>query len=58
MKNALVVILTILTGLCYGWCIVKYPIMSQMIACTIGLGSIIIFAIAVYKVSHDEKKEI
>lgn len=32
MKNLIIVLVTIVSGLAYGWLIVKYPIVAQIIA--------------------------
>ena len=53
MKNILIVFTTIVLGLAYGWCIVHYPIMAQIIAGGMGLGFLFVAMIAVYQVKKE-----
>lgn len=53
IRNLLIVLLTILSGLLYGWCIVHHPIYAQIIAGGMGLSFLFIAMIALYQVKND-----
>jgi hypothetical protein len=50
MRNALIVLLTIVSGLAYGWLIAKYPIAAQILAGSVGFGFLFIAMIALYDI--------
>jgi multisubunit Na+/H+ antiporter MnhB subunit len=54
MRNFIIVIVTILSGLVYGWCIVKYPITAQIISGGIGLSFLFIAMVALYKLKQEK----
>ena len=54
MRNFIIVIVTILSGLAYGWCIVKYPITAQIIAGGMGLSFLFIMMVALYKLKQEK----
>jgi Na+/citrate or Na+/malate symporter len=56
MKNVIIVLTTILSGLLYGWCIVYYPITAQIIAGGMGLSFLFIAMIALYQVTNKNKQ--
>lgn len=57
MRNFIIVIVTILSGLAYGWCIVKYPITAQIIAGGMGLSFLFIMMIAFYQLKKENNNE-
>ncbi len=54
MRNLLIVASTIVSGLAYGWCLVRYPIAAQMIAGGMGLSILFIMMVGLYKVYNKE----
>jgi heme A synthase len=52
MRNIIIVFLTIISGLTYGWCIVKYPQTAQIIAGGIGFGFLFIAMVALYETKN------
>jgi Na+/citrate or Na+/malate symporter len=54
MRNFAIVLVTILSGLIYGWCIVHYPITAQIIAGGIGLSFLFIAMVALYKLKQEK----
>lgn len=52
MRNFIIVLSTILSGLAYGWCIVKYPIAGQIIAGGMGLSFLFMVMIAFYQLKN------
>jgi|DEB3_MinimDraft_2_1074329.scaffolds.fasta_scaffold03351_6 hypothetical protein len=57
MRNFIIVIVTILSGLAYGWCIVKYPITAQIIAGGMGLSFLFIMMVAFYQLKKENNNE-
>jgi multisubunit Na+/H+ antiporter MnhB subunit len=57
MRNFIIVLSTILSGLAYGWCIVKYPIAGQIIAGGLGLSSLFMAMIALYQLKKENNNE-
>jgi multisubunit Na+/H+ antiporter MnhB subunit len=57
MRNFIIVIVTILSGLVYGWCIVKYPITAQIIAGGMGLSFLFIMMVAFYQLKKENNNE-
>lgn len=57
MRNFVIVIVTILSGLTYGWCIVKYPITAQIIAGGMGLSFLFIMMVAFYQLKKENNNE-
>lgn len=55
-RNILIVTLTILSGLAYGWLVVKHPITAQIIAGSVGFGFLFIVMIALYKLNQDQNE--
>ena len=55
MRNFTIVLLTILTGLSYGWCIIHYPITAQIIAGGMGMSFLFVVMVALYKTHIKEK---
>lgn len=53
MRNFLIVIGTIVSGLAYGWCIVHYPITAQIIAGGLGLSFLFIVMIGMYQLKRE-----
>ena len=56
MRNFIIVIVTILSGLAYGWCIVKYPITAQIIAGGMGLSFLFIMMVAFYQLKKEKQQ--
>ena len=54
MRNLLVVLATIASGLAYGWLLVRYPISAQIIAGSMGLSVLFIMMLGLYKVYNKE----
>lgn len=54
MRNLLVVVSTIASGLAYGWLLVRYPISAQIIAGSMGLSVLFIMMLGLYKVYNKE----
>jgi heme A synthase len=52
MRNIIIVFLTIISGLTYGWCIVKYPQTAQIIAGGIGFGFLFLAMVALYETKN------
>lgn len=57
MRNFIIVITTILSGLAYGWCIVHYPITAQIIAGGLGFSFLFIVMVALYKLSNEKNEQ-
>ena len=57
MRNFLIVIGTIVSGLAYGWCIVHYPITAQIIAGGLGLSFLFIVMVALYQLKREGGNE-
>ncbi len=57
MRNFIIVIVTILSGLAYGWCIVKYPITAQIIAGGMGLSFLFIMMVAFYQLKKENNEQ-
>lgn len=57
MRNFLIVIGTIVSGLAYGWCIVHYPITAQIIAGGLGLSFLFIVMIGLYQLKREGGNE-
>ena len=57
MRNFIIVIVTILSGLAYGWCIVKYRITAQSIAGCMGLSFLFIMMVAFYQLKKENNNE-
>lgn len=57
MRNFIIVLSTILSGLMYGWCIVKYPITAQIISGGMGLSFLFIMMIAFYQLKKENNNE-
>lgn len=57
MRNFIIVLVTILSGLAYGWCIVKYPITAQIIAGGMGLSFLFIMMIAFYQLKKENNEQ-
>ena len=55
MRNFIIVLSTILSGLTYGWCIVKYPITGQIIAGGMGLSFLFMVMIAFYQLKNKKQ---
>ena len=53
MRNFLIVIGTIVSGLAYGWCIVHYPITAQIIAGGLGLSFLFIVMVGMYQLKRE-----
>lgn len=51
MKNILLLFTTLILGLLYGYCLAHFPIVSQMIASTVGFSLLFLFAVALYEVN-------
>jgi Na+/citrate or Na+/malate symporter len=56
MRNILVVLTTIASGLAYGWLLCRYPIAAQIIAGGMGLSILFIMMVGLYKV-YNKKDE-
>jgi Na+/citrate or Na+/malate symporter len=54
MRNLLVVLATIASGLAYGWLLVRYPISAQIIAGSMGLSVLFIMMLGLYRVYNKE----
>ena len=54
MRNLLVVVSTIASGLAYGWLLVRYPISAQIIAGSMGLSVLFIMMLGLYRVYNKE----
>lgn len=54
MRNLLVVLTTIASGLAYGWLLVRYPIAAQIIAGSVGLSALFIMMLGLYKVYNKD----
>jgi heme A synthase len=52
MRNIIIVFLTIISGLTYGWCIVKYPQTAQIIAGGVGFGFLFLAMVALYETKN------
>lgn len=57
MRNFIIVIVTILSGLAYGWCIVKYPITAQIIAGGMGLSFLFIVMVGLYQLKKENNEQ-
>ena len=57
MRNFIIVLTTILSGLAYGWCIVKYPITAQIIAGGMGLSFLFIMMVAFYQLKKENNEQ-
>jgi len=57
MKNFIIVLSTILSGLLYGWCIVHYPITAQIIAGGMGLSFLFVIMIAFYSLKNKNEND-
>jgi len=55
MRNFTIVLLTILSGLSYGWCIIHYPITAQILAGGMGMSFLFVVMVALYKTHIKEK---
>jgi len=55
MRNFIIVLTTIVSGLTYGWCIVHYPITAQIIAGGLGLSFLFIVMIGLYKIKGGDE---
>lgn len=55
MRNFIIVLTTIVSGLAYGWCIVHYPITAQIIAGGLGLSFLFIVMIGLYKIKGGDE---
>jgi uncharacterized membrane protein len=56
MRNLLVVVSTIASGLAYGWLLCRYPIAAQIIAGGMGLSILFIMMVGLYKVYNKENE--
>ena len=56
MRNLLVVLATIASGLSYGWLLVRYPIAAQIIAGGMGLSALFIMMLGLYKVYNKDNE--
>lgn len=56
MRNLLVVLATIASGLAYGWLLVRYPIAAQIIAGGMGLSALFIMMLGLYKVYNKDNE--
>lgn len=56
IRNILIVIITILSGLGYGWIVVNHPIAAQILAGSMGFGFLFIAMIAMYKINQDKNE--
>jgi hypothetical protein len=56
MRNLLVVLATIASGLAYGWLLVRYPISAQIRAGGMGLSILFIMMVGLYKVYNKENE--
>ena len=56
IRNIIIVTITILSGLAYGWLVVKHPIAAQILAGSIGFGFLFIAMIAMYKINQDQNE--
>jgi hypothetical protein len=56
MRNLLVVLTTIASGLAYGWLLCRYPIAAQIIAGGMGLSILFIMMVGLYKVYNKENE--
>jgi hypothetical protein len=54
MKNLMIVLVTVASGLAYGWLIVKYPIVAQIIAGGAVLSFLFIATIALLTTKGDK----
>jgi hypothetical protein len=54
MRNLLVVLSTIASGLAYGWLLCRYPIAAQIIAGSVGLSILFIMMVGLYKVYNKD----
>lgn len=54
MRNLLVVLTTIASGLAYGWLLVRYPIAAQIIAGGMGLSILFIMMVGLYRVYNKD----
>ena len=57
MRNFIIVLTTILSGLAYGWCIVHYPITAQIIAGGMGLSFLFIVMVAMYQLKKENNEQ-
>ena len=57
MRNFIIVLTTILSGLAYGWCIVHYPITAQIIAGGMGLSFLFIMMVAFYQLKKENNEQ-
>ena len=57
MRNFIIVLTTILSGLTYGWCIVHYPITAQIIAGGMGLSFLFIVMVAMYQLKKENNEQ-
>lgn len=57
MRNLLIVFGTIVSGLAYGYCIVHYPIVAQIIAGGMGLSFLFVMMIAFYQLKKEGGNE-
>jgi hypothetical protein len=55
MRNFIIVITTILSGLAYGWCIARYPISAQIIAGGMGISFLFVSMVALYEIKNKDK---
>ena len=56
IRNILIVLATIISGLAYGWCIVFYPITAQILAGSVGFSFLFISMVALYKLNQDQNE--